>query len=65
MSTDAQEKAQSVKCMHKQIDLHSASHIYRKKACNLCAGRQQLDDPSVSPSFNEGSCLKLMKEERD
>lgn len=71
MSMDAEEKDQSVKYMHKQTDLHSASQHLHKKACNLCAGRKQLDDTgnllaiksnqSVSPSFNEGSCLKLMK----
>lgn len=75
MSMDAEEKNQSVKYMHKQIDLHPASQHLHKKACNLCAGREQLDDTgnlltmesnqSVSPSFNEGSCLKLMKEEKD
>lgn len=36
MSMDAKEKAQSVKCMHKQIDLHSASqHLHKKHAISV------------------------------
>lgn len=61
MSMDAQEKAQSVKCMHKQIGLHSASHIYRKKLAISVLGDNNLMTRHWAPVSMRGLVSNLWR----